>query len=44
MQVAVIEFARNVCGLEKANSTEFDLNSPFKVVDIMEDQKVVKNK
>src|SRR6185503_947183 len=28
MQVATIEFARNVCGLEKANSTEFDKDAP----------------
>ncbi len=41
MQCAVIEFARNVCGLKGANSAEFDENSPHKVVDIMEDQKFV---
>jgi len=38
MQVAVIEFARNVCGLERANSGEFDVTSPHKVIDIMKDQ------
>lgn len=38
MQVAVIEFARNVCGLERANSGEFDEMSPHKVIDIMKDQ------
>src|ERR1041384_7628871 len=32
MQVATIEFARNVCGLEKANSTEFDEESPDPVI------------
>jgi len=32
MQCAVIEFARNVCGLSGANSTEFDPNSPHKVI------------
>ena len=32
MQVATIEFARNVCGLEKANSTEFDKNAPDPVI------------
>ena len=32
MQCAVIEFARNVCGLEDANSTEFDANAPHKVI------------
>lgn len=39
MQIAVIEFARTVAGLEGANSTEFDPNSPHPVIDIMEDQK-----
>ena len=38
MQIAVIEFARNVCGLERANSGEFDETSPDKVIDIMPDQ------
>ncbi len=32
MQCAVIEFARNICGLAGANSTEFDSNSPHKVI------------
>lgn len=36
MQCAVIEFARNVCGLTKANSTEFDLNTPDPVIYLME--------
>ncbi len=39
MQCAVIEFARNVAGLENANSTEFDKSTPYKVVDLMEEQK-----
>ncbi|MGI5887782.1 MAG: CTP synthase [Oscillospiraceae bacterium] len=38
MQVAVIEFARNVCGLKGANSREFDENSPYKVIDFLPDQ------
>ncbi len=38
MQVAVIEFARNVCGLEKANSGEFSTNNPYNVIDLMPDQ------
>jgi len=38
MQIAVIEFARNVAGLEKANSTEFDEDTPHPVIDIMPDQ------
>lgn len=44
MQCAVIEFARNVCGLEGANSTEFDLESPHPVIDIMAEQKLVTDK
>lgn len=39
MQCAVVEFARNVCGMEMANSTEFDEHTPFPVIDIMEDQR-----
>jgi len=39
MQCAVIEYARNVAGLKNANSTEFDVNSPYKVVDLMDEQK-----
>ncbi|MDR1818164.1 MAG: CTP synthase [Puniceicoccales bacterium] len=41
MQIAVIEFARNVCGLEHANSTEFAPATPQPVIDIMEQQKQV---
>ena len=35
MQIAVIEFARNVAGLEKANSSEFDKNTPHPVIYLM---------
>lgn len=38
MQVAVIEFARNVAGLAGANSTEFDQYTPVPVVDLMPEQ------
>ncbi|MFQ5912385.1 MAG: CTP synthase [Nitrospinota bacterium] len=38
MQCAVIEFARNVCRMEGANSTEFDKNCPYPVIDLMPDQ------
>ena len=41
MQLATIEFARNVCGLKKANSTEFVKNTPFPVIDVMPEQKVL---
>ncbi|MCK4304868.1 MAG: CTP synthase [Candidatus Eisenbacteria sp.] len=36
---AVIEFARNVCQLEGAHSTEFDPTSPHPVIDLLPDQK-----
>ncbi len=42
MQCAVIEFARNVCGISKANSSEFKKNN-FSVIDLMSDQKNIKN-
>jgi CTP synthase len=32
MQTACIEYARNVCGLEKANSGEFDPNTPYRII------------
>lgn len=38
MQVAVIEFARNVCGMQSANSGEFDELSKYKVIDFLPDQ------
>ncbi|MBR3003499.1 MAG: CTP synthase [Lachnospiraceae bacterium] len=38
MQVAVIEYARNACGMTGANSREFDPDSPFKVIDFLPDQ------
>lgn len=38
MQIATIEFARNVCELHGANSTEFDPTSPHPVIHILEDQ------
>lgn len=44
MQCAIIEFARNVCGLEDANSTEFDKRTKYNVIDLMEEQKKIFNK
>ncbi|MBI4845817.1 MAG: CTP synthase [Candidatus Omnitrophica bacterium] len=44
MQTAVIEFSRNVCGLKNANSTEFDKNSKFPVISLLEEQKKLKSK
>ena len=39
MQVATIEFARNVCGIENANSTEFDQNTKEPVISLLEEQR-----
>ena len=44
MQVATIEFARNVCGLDGANSTEFDPDTKHPVIAILEEQKDVTDK
>ena len=44
MQMAVIEFARNVLKLEKANSTEMDSDTKFPVISLMADQKDVISK
>jgi CTP synthase len=44
MQLAVIEFARHVCGLASASSTEIDEKSPHPVVDLMPDQRGVTDK
>jgi CTP synthase len=44
MQMAVIEFARGVLGYENADSTEFNLNSKYPVIDLMHDQIDVENK
>jgi CTP synthase len=41
MQIAVAEFARHVAGMEGANSTEFDLETPFPVIDLLPEQKEV---
>jgi CTP synthase len=44
MQCAVIEFARNVCGLAQAHSTEFNDQTPHPVIDLMPDQVAVEEK
>ncbi|SEQ15921.1 CTP synthase [Hyunsoonleella jejuensis] len=44
MQMAVIEFARNVLNLSNANSTEMDPDTLHPVIDLMEEQKSIKNK
>jgi CTP synthase len=44
MQLAVVEFARDVCGLDQASSSEIDPDSPHPVVHLMEEQKDVTDK
>jgi CTP synthase len=44
MQLAVIEFARNVCGLKGASSTEFDKDCAHPLIDLMPDQRGIKDK
>jgi CTP synthase len=44
MQTAVIEYARNVAGFEGANSSEFDENTKYPVIDLMEEQADVTSK
>ena len=44
MQVMVTEFARNVCGMEGANTTEIDPETPYPVISLLDEQLNVKNK
>ena len=44
MQSAVIEFARNVCGLTDAHSSEFNPDTPHPVIDLMPEQMAVEDK
>lgn len=39
LQMAVIEYARNVCGMDKAHSSEINPNTPYPVIDILPEQK-----
>ncbi len=41
MQIAVVDYARHVCGMDGANSAEFDPETPFPVVDLLPEQKEV---
>jgi CTP synthase len=43
MQCAVVEISRNVCGMNRANSTEFNKSTPFPVISLLEEQKRVKD-
>lgn len=44
MQMAVTEFARDVCGMEGANSAEFGPDTPYPVIDLMPDQEDITDK
>ena len=44
LQCAIIDFARNVCGLKGANSTEFENDTKYPVIDLMESQRAIKAK
>jgi CTP synthase len=44
LQLAVVEFARNVCGLKDANSTEIDPDTPHPVIDLLPEQKKILKK
>lgn len=44
MQMAVIEYSRNILGLKEADSTEMNPETPHPVIDLMEDQKSISNK
>jgi CTP synthase len=44
MQMAVVEFARNMCDMSGANSTEFDPHTPYPVIDLMAEQRAVTDK
>lgn len=41
MQCAVIEFARNICGMKGANSTEFNPETPYPIIDLLPEQKEI---
>lgn len=43
MQLSVVEYARNVCGLEDANSTEVSANTPHPVIDLLPEQRNLEN-
>jgi CTP synthase len=44
LQMAVIEYSRNICGLTGANSTEMDAQTPHPVIDILPEQKTITEK
>ena len=44
MQMAVVEYARNICSLARANSSEFDSQTPYPVIDLLPEQRDVTDK
>jgi CTP synthase len=44
MQVAIVDFARHVCGMEGANSTEFDPETPHPVIDLLPEQQGIEER
>ena len=44
MQMAVVDYARNVCGFKDANSSEFNAKTPYPVIDLLSEQRKVKEK
>ncbi len=44
MQLAVVEFARNVCGMAGANSSEFDAGTPYPVIDLLPEQRQIEER
>jgi CTP synthase len=44
MQMAVVEYARNICSLARANSSEFDFQTPYPVIDLLPEQREITDK
>ena len=44
MQIAVVEFARNVCGMRGADSSEFDPDTPYPVIDLLPEQRQIEER
>jgi len=44
MQIAVIEFARHVCGMDGANSSEADPETPYPVIDLLPEQRAIEER
>lgn len=44
MQWAIVEFARHVCGMDRANTTEVDPHTPYPVIDLLPEQREVQDK